>query len=590
MQDEGRRSRWSLGFAVNRSEAELRLTLIAAVVGALAAYAALAFRLTTDGISLLLFGASEAQMPLAAAALAWWHLLAITTLGGLALGLMCRFLLPGPLPQGVADVMEASALRNARMPWRQGLAAAWLNICSIGIGGSVGREGPIVHLGASLAAHVAERLKLGPSLARTLLGCGVAGGIAAAFNAPIAGVFFALEVVIGHYGLGAFAPVVIASLVGTIVTRVHLGAEPLFGIGAQEVTSFLEVPAFLLLGFTTAIVAMALMRGIALVRRLHERLALPAWLQPAVGGLVLGGIAIFEPDVLGVGYEATGQAIRNDTVLTTLIILGVAKAVATMVCLGSRFGGGIFSPSLTLGAIVGAAFGLVAGGFFAELGSRASVYAVIGMASLAASTLGAPISTTIMIFELTTDYGVTFALIAAVAVASMTTRMLFGRSFFHWQLAERGVSLDDQRELGLLRDQQVRSVMHADHLTVAEDATFDEIKWRFREHRAPIFVVDADRKLVGTIEFQDLALAACADPTEAPPDAAAIARRLQTALVPDDDLATALAKCRSLELEHIPVVDGRQNMQVVGEVRQTDLIHAYNQALLRARAIEHGRA
>lgn len=590
MQDAGRGSFWSRVLVIDGWSAEFKLSIIAVVVGALSAYAALAFRLATDAVSLLLYGVPEEEMPLAAASMTAGTLLAITTIGGLGLGLMCRFFLPGPLPQGVADVMEASALRNARMPWRQGLSAAWLSICSIGIGGSTGREGPIVHLGASLAAQVAKHLHLGPSLARTLLGCGVAGGIAAAFNAPIAGVFFALEVVIGHYGVGAFAPVVIASLIGTIVTRVHLGVDAVFGVGAQQVTSFLEVPAFLLLGFATAIVAIAMMRGVAVVRRFHEKLGVPDWLQPAVGGLALGTIALAEPAVLGIGYEATGQAIRNDTTLLPLVTLGLAKAAATAICLGSRFGGGIFSPSLALGAIVGAAFGLVAAAIFPELGSRASVYAVIGMASLAASTLGAPISTTIMIFELTTDYGVTFALIAAVAVASMTTRTLFGQSFFHWQLAERGVSLDDQRELGVLRDQHVRSVMHVDHITVAEDATFDEIKQQFRQHHAPIFVVDAERKLVGTIEFQDLADAACADPAEAPSNAAAMARRQRTALVPEDDLATAFTKCRSLQMEHIAVVRSLASMKVVGEVRQTDLIRAYNEALLRARAIEHGQA
>ena len=560
------------------------------LVGALAAYGAVVFRLATDGLTWLLYGASEERMPMAAAAMAAWNIILITSLGGLVIGLMCKWLLPQPLPQGVADVMEASAIRSGRMSLRQGLAAAWLSVFSIGIGGSVGREGPIVHLSATLASQLVQYFKLGPSLARTLLGCAVASGVAAAFNAPIAGVFFALEVVIGHYGIGAFAPVVIASLIGTVVTRLHIGDEPAFGLGAQVVQSFWEVPAFLLLGVVSGIVAILLMRGIGWMRSGYERTNVPIWLQPAIGGLALGLIALVEPHVLGVGYAATNQALDNQTPLESLLLLGVAKAVATVVCLGSRFGGGIFSPSLALGAIVGCAYGLIAAMAFPDLGSDGSVYAVVGMAALASSTLGAPISTVIMIFELTTDYGVTFAIMAAVATASMITRRFYGQSFFHWQLQIRGVDIVGGRELALMRARRVAGVMRADHVALSQDTPLEAIKTCFRKYHQPIFVLDEEDRYVGTIEFDDLADAAF--DSNAKPDLTAkdIARHTTLQLTPQDDLARAFNQCQQLQVEHIPVVRSQECGKVVGEVRYTDLIKVYNESLLRARAIEQGRA
>lgn len=483
---------------------QLLLGTVAAVVGATAAYAAIAFRELADLAALLVYGGGEAEITFRARLLPWWLLPLLPAAGGLALGLLCRFVLPGPVPQGVAEVIEASALRGGRMPLGPGLSAAFLSATSIGVGASVGREGPIVHLGATLAAWFAERLHLPPALARTLLGCGVAASVAAAFNAPIAGVFFALEVVVGHYGLGAFSPVVIASLVGTIVTRVHIGEHPAFALGAPQVASYWEVPAFLLLGVLCAAVAVALIVGIGLVQDLHERLRVPRPLRPALAGLAVGTVAIWFPQVLGVGYEITTAALLGTLPLRDYVLLAVAKSVATALCLGSLFGGGIFSPSLAIGALTGGAFGLVATGLFPDLGSDPQIYATLGMGALAASTLGAPVSTVIMIFELTGNYAATFALMASVAVASLLSQRLFGHSFFTWQLARRGVDLADHRELGLLRHRRVVEILRRDHVSVPPDADLASIWARFHERHGPIFVVDDGGRLLGRIDLEDL--------------------------------------------------------------------------------------
>ena len=569
---------------------QLVLFFLAVVVGTAAGYGALLFRLLTAAIQVLFLGYGTEHLVSAAAAIPWWQILLAPTLGGLFIGLFTRLAFPGRLPQGVAHVMEASALRQGRMALNEGLGAAFVSAASIGCGASVGREGPIVHLGATLGSSVAKRLHLSPQVAQTLLGCGVAAAIASAFNAPIAGVFFALEVVVGHYGLGAFSPVAISSVIGTVITRIHIGPDAAFILPPQQVVSFLEIPAFVLLGLVGAVAAIALIRGIALVQATHDRVSTPAWLRPALAGLVTGAIALQLPEVLGVGYETTDNALNNAYQLPFVILLAVAKGVATALCLGSGFGGGIFSPSLVLGAMVGSAFGLIAAGVFPDLGSDPSVYALLGMGALAACMLGAPISTVIMIFELTGDYGVTFAVMVAVAVASVACRQIYGHSYFTWQLADRGIDLQARRDHSLLRLRRLSEVMRREVVTVGPDADLEQLKALFLHRHLPIFVVDDDGKLYGSIAFQDLADAAFDPAREQPATARDLVHRTPVALVPEDDLETALRLCEMNDEEHMPVVDNGQDMRVIGEVRYQDLVLAYNRALLAARAAERGES
>ena len=567
---------------------QLLLFCLAVVVGTAAGYGALAFRLAYGGIQIMFFGHGTEHLASWARELPWWHIVAAPTAGGLLIGVFTRYVMPGRRPQGVPEVMEASALRHGRMSLNAGLGAAFISASAIGCGASVGREGPIVHLGATLASYVAKRLHLSSSLAKTLLGCGVAAAIASAFNAPIAGVFFALEVVVGHYGLGAFSPVVISSVIGTVITRIHIGADAAFILPPQHVASFLELPAFVLLGVVGALAAIGLMRGIALVQATHERLRVPLWLRPALAGLATGLIALQLPEVLGVGYEATDMVLKNAYGLEFLILLALAKGTATALCLGSSFGGGMFSPSLVIGAMVGGAFGIVAASAFPALGSAPSVYALLGMGAVAACTLGAPISTVIMIFELTADYGVTFAVMVAVAVASVLCRQIHWHSYFTWVLAQRGINLFGTRDQVLLRTGRVAEVMRRQVVTVGLAATLEELKALFRHRHLPIFVVDDNGRLVGAINFEDLADAAFDPEQTEPPAARDLVHRTPVALSPEDDLETALRLCEMNDEEHMPVVDNGRDLHVIGEVRHSDLVLAYNRALLAARAAERG--
>ena len=313
------------------------------VLGVLAAGAAIIFREALDLVQRTFYGYDSAQVSEMFGGISWWHILLGTTSGGLLVGMLTRYVMPDRRLEGVADVIEASALHGGKLSLRAGFGAAAVNALSLGVGASAGREGPVVHLGAALSAAVARALNLGATLSQTLLGCSVAAAIAASFNAPIAGVFFALEVVIGHYAISTFAPVVIASVIGTIVSRIYFGDFPAFIVLDHTIASFWEFPAFALLGIACAILAILFIRSIGLVEKTIERASIPPALRPAAGGLAVGLIILVFPQVFGTGYDATNAALHGNLALYLLLALIAAKFIASAVSIGCGFGSGVFS-------------------------------------------------------------------------------------------------------------------------------------------------------------------------------------------------------------------------------------------------------
>jgi CIC family chloride channel protein len=559
------------------------LSLLAVLIGVAAAYGSIALRELIALVQWGGFGASEGGLVARVAALPWWQILLVPALGGLAVGLLVRHLQGGARPHGVADVMEAGALRSGRIPLREGAVAALGAVISMGSGASVGREGPAVHLGASLAAWAGQRLRLGRSLSLTLLGCGVAAAVSASFNAPIAGAFFALEVVIGHYALSAFAPVVVASVVGTMIARVHLGDFPAFVISQLSLHSFYELPAFALLGLVSAGVAILFIRGIFFTQAAWARTGVPSWLRPALGGLAVGAIAIALPEVLAVGYEATDRALHGALPLWFLLALIAAKTAATSLSIGSGFVGGVFSPSLFVGAMTGGAFGLIAASILPELASSQSVYAIAGMGAVAGAVLGAPISTILIVFELTGSYEVTIVVMVAVAVAALLTGQLGHRSFFHLQLRARGLDLEEGREVGVMRDIDVSRVMTRKFASLAPSASIGKIKQILSEDPdADIVVVDEDGKHLGMVGFADIKDVAFEAGLDGLLYAGDLLHRGPVRLRAGDDVATALRLMDADGVDRLPVVAADESGRVIGVVHRDAALKAHGEALQAA--------
>jgi len=563
------------------------LLLLALLVGTAAGYGALGFRGLISAWGLVAFGTTEEELIAGIVHLDWWHMLTAPIIGGVLVSLLLRFALPAPRPQAVSEVIEAAALRDGRMSFRTGLANAVLNATALGFGSSVGREGPVVHLGAAIASGLSQALHLSPAMMRTLVGCGVASAVAASFNAPIAGVLFALEVVIGHYALHAFAPIVVAGVAGTIVSRIHLGNFPAFTLPELHIASTWEFPAFALSGLGGAIVAIAFMEWIFVSSDLRRRwLKLPEWALPPVGGLLVGLVAIWVPEVIGVGYEGTDNALKGGYALGALLLFLAAKILLTGLCITLRFGTGVFSPALFIGAMFGGAFGALASGLFPELGSPAGVYVIVGMGAVASAVLGAPISTILIVFELTGDYTVTLAVMVAAALASAFTHFAYGPSFFLKQLARRGLALEAGKASHLLKSTGVKAVMRTDFATAQRHTPLSEVRHMLiAQGGGKLPVTDDAGGLVGVIALADLPSEAFDPEHDREMTAEQVVRSDPPLVYGRDTLETGLQLLERTGERQLPVLSERGARTIIGMLDHEDVLRAYTAALLDA----HGR-
>lgn len=560
------------------------MLVFATLIGLAVGYAAFGFRRALSAVQYLFYGEASEYLVSTIQALPWWHVVLGPALGGLLVALFLRFVMPGGRPQSVADVIEAGMYHRGRMSFRAGLGAAAASILSIGAGASTGREGPLVHLGGSIASIVTKRLNMNRLEGHTMMACGVAAGVAASFNAPIAGVIFAHEVVLGHYALRALAPVVISGVCGTIVTRIHIGDFPAFLLPHYDILSFWQFPAFMLLGVVAGVIALIFFWSVGFTSDVVERLKIPNLLRPPMAGAAVGGIALWFPEVLGVGYEATDNALNQTYPLFLLILLVAAKMAATSISIAGGFGGGVFSPALFIGAMTGGAFGLIAANAFPELAAEHGLYSIVGMGAVASAILGAPVSTTLIVFELTGDYRVTIVLMVAVVLATAVARQFRYQSFFHWQLARRAVKLADADEL-LLHAQVVADVMVTDVETVRPQVSFGELREVYRDSAAQAFyLVDDDMRVLGVLTEPDVKYALLDPMLDDLGRAVDIASEPGPLLTPDTPLDEAMAAFRGTAHKVLAVVDRPERRRLLGVVAFRTVLEAHNRALKAAQA------
>ncbi|MHA3914471.1 chloride channel protein [Halovulum sp. GXIMD14793] len=430
-----------------RGPGQLQFWLIALVLGIAAGLAAVGFRLGIVWLQTLVYGATDETLASHAAGLLWWKVLLIPIFGGLAVGLILHHFTKDGRPQSVSHVIEGAALNDGRIDGRSGLAATLASLITLSTGGSTGREGPVVHLGAVLASKISKLIHADGVTGRDLMGCAAAAAVSASFNAPIAGALFALEVILRHFALHAFAPIVIASAAGAVVSQLFVGDITEFVLPARDLAFYVELPAFMILGLVSGIVAAMMIWAIFAAEDIGDAIqdstGLPRWLRPALAGAVLGGIAVFFPHIIGVGYETTSNALTGRLVLWEVVVFAVIKVIAVAVTFAGRMGGGMFSPSLMLGALTGWAFGLIATAIFPTVSGTVGLYALAGMGAVAAAVLGAPISTTLIVFELTGDWQAGLAVMVSVSLSSALCARLVNGSVFLAQAERRGVHLSE---------------------------------------------------------------------------------------------------------------------------------------------------
>ena len=465
----------------HRGPSQIQFWFIALMIGIAAGLAAVAFRFGISFLQTTLYGVGDVtELHSFAASLPWYWILIIPMMGGLAVGVILHHFTPVGRVRSVADVIEGAALNNGRVEKKAGVASAFASMITLGTGGSTGREGPVVHIAAMISSWISNVIRADGITGRDLLGCAVAAAVSASFNAPIAGALFALEVVLRHFAVHAFAPIVIASAAGTVINRLVFGDTAEFALpGTTALEFYAELPAYLILGLVCGLVAVTLMRCVFwaddMETRLQNRLGSPSWLRPAFAGALLGLLAIQFPHIIGVGYETTSAALTGKLLLHEAVVFAIIKTAAVAITMGGRMGGGIFSPSLMLGALTGLAFGLIATSIFPEVSGSHTLYALAGMGAVAAAVLGAPISTTLIVFELTGDWQTGLAVMVSVSISTALASRLVDRSFFLTQLERRNIHLAAGPQAYLLAMFRVASVMRKSEEGIEDDACWDLI-------------------------------------------------------------------------------------------------------------------
>lgn len=568
---------------------QLVMTLLAVVVGAAIGSLAILFVEGIDLVQTFMFGVSGTHIAQYISELPTWRILLTPTLGGLLVGLFLYYLMPGRTPKGPADVIVACEMGGGHMPIKEGILAMIASGISIGSGASVGREGPAVHMGGSFASWMAEKLHLSRSSSRVLLGCGVAAAVSASFNAPIAGALFAQEVILSHYALKAFAPVVIASLSGTVIAHQVVGNETAFHLSGAHFGSYLEFPAFIGLGILSGLCAIFFCWSILKAQKQTARLKGPAWYKPAIGGFLVGLIALWYPEVLGVGYEATDNALKGQYALSLLFALFVCKFLASVISHGFGFSGGVFSPALVIGAMLGGSYGMIVTSFFPELSSGAQSYSLVGMAAMAAAVLGAPISTTLIIFELTGDYTLTIAVMCGCVVSTLVTHQMGWQSFFLEQLKGRGIDLQSNYSSVVLQQLTVSEILKREGTYLSADASLQNVhKELVRAPGGVVFVVSHDRSLYGAISWENLPEGIFEGELDKLVLAADLADKRPPVLQSKDTLEVAKSVFEETSYQQIPVVSHEAGRAYLGCIDEREVVIAYNEALLRKRRQEQG--
>jgi len=543
--------------------------ILAAVIGGVVGMATLGL------IQLILFvqwvgygDASEFRFAQIADALPAWRVILIPTVGGLLVGLLMQWL-PGKRYHGIADVMEACALNSARMSVRSGIGAAVAAALSIGVGAPLGREGPAVHIGSSISAWIAEKLGLDRRQSLALLGCGAAAAVTVSFATPIAAVIFALEVIVGYYTLRVFAPVVIAAMVAVIVRDIFIGGEPLFYLPQYTLKSYWELVWFAMIGVLGAGTSWLVIKLVAMCQTGWSAVAIPQWLRPAIAGCLIGMIAVELPLILSVGTEAISQAIRGEMAFTMMVALLFFKLLTVGIAIGSGFAGGVFSPALYIGAMLGGVFWALAsmtGLPFAEQG----VYAVVGTAAVASAMLGAPISTILIVFELTRNYEITLGVMTAAAFASTTMSLTGHGSFFRWQLSQRAVNISAGRD-------------------ITPDSTGGELESKMGAQRQRLaMIVDEDGQFHGSTTLQLVVAHGVEQGLDHPVGAAAIDAEFSASA--SMNIVTALQRMAEQQVEYLPVVDksDKDKPVMLGVVTKTDLLAEHYDVVKREREAEFG--
>ncbi len=527
---------------------------------------------------------AEPEDPIEAAReLAWGWKIAVPALGGLLVGPLVYFFAREARGHGVPEVMKAVALRGGVIRGRIVAIKALASSLSIGTGGSVGREGPIVQIGSAFGSSLGQLMGLNTMGIRTLVGCGAAAGISATFNAPIAGAIFAAEIIVGHFAVTQFTPIVISSVVATVASRFFLGNYPAFQVPEFQIVSPFELLPYLATGVLAGLVAVAFIRTLSFTEVAFERLRIPEYLKAAVGGAMVGVIGLQLPQVFGVGYTTISLALAGTLSAVTMAALVFTKIVATSVTIGSGGSGGVFAPSLFLGAMLGGVVGTLVNQYFPGATASSGAYALVTMGAVVAATTHAPISAIIIIFELTQTIDIIPALMSACVVSSLVSQLLSRDSIYTSKLRRQGIDLEESADPNVLKSLYVRDVIDEQPEVISESANFQAIlDLVVQSDHAQYFVQNDQGKLLGAISLSEVRrLIYEQEALRHLVVAGDLVDTRHPSVTADNDLAVVMQIFSGTRLDEIAVVDAVDSASLLGTVSEKDIVEASQNEQLR---------
>jgi len=566
------------------------MVLLAVIIGILSGYAALLLRFAIEWVSL--FWTGERSWTEALDTLPWYMYLLAPTVGGLMVGwIVVRFLPDGEL-RGVSGLLADMVQRKGHIQRRQLATETVGAALAIGSGASLGREGPTVALGALISSEIGQRLGLSEQQLRTLIGCGVAAGIAASFNTPIAGVLFALEVILADYAIATFSPIVIASVLATVIARSEIGNFPAFTVPEYHLISAWEIPAYMAIGAICGLVATVFIKSMAPARVFLSRLIPDRRLRPAIVGFFIGLMGLALPQVMSIGYgfvedlllERTNPEILGVALplagFLAIVLLG--KLIATILSAAGGFPGGLFGPALFMGATVGALFGDIAHSISPAYSESYGAYALVACGALTAAALQAPLTIMLIVFEMTADYHIMLPLMAACSVATLVTRTFGRASVFTESLEERGIETSWGLEQSWMRSVPISQIPWRSIPRVSEYARLKELKQVYTAAgKGCVQVVDDEGLMTGIVTFADLQQWLIDPALDQVIVASEVVNPNVQVLAESDSLLEAIRVLDREEFEQMPIVADDNPRKVLGMVSRNAIFSTYHKMIVK---------
>ncbi len=507
-----------------------------------------------------------------------YFIILLPALGGLIVGIIVHLFIH-TRRYDIEEVIEATALHGGRMSVRNAFLEVLASIVSIGSGGSVGKEAPVVLAGSGVGSLVSQILKINGNRVKILIGCGASGGIAAAYNAPLAGVVFAVEVILGELEASSFIPIVISAVFATLVSSVIFGVRTIEVSSYQLVNPFFESILYLFLGVLAGVISAILMRALFGTHKFFDSLSIHPAIKPAIGGLFVGLIGFFYPQVFGVGYNVITDALNNGLALNLMLALIVLKIIAFSFTMGSGGSGGSIVPSLFVGAMLGGAYGSIVHGIFPMLTAESGAYALAGMGAVFAGTSRAPLASILILFELTRDYNMILPIMLACVVSNVVSSSINSESIFTEGLHRRGFTIRKGREVDIMESLLVTNAMKHNVQTVSENKKVGALISLMQSSRHAGFpVLDSNGNLSGVVTLKDVRDKVGHD--ELNKTINEICSKDVEVAYPEETLNTVLKRLAAKDIGRLPVVLKTDRTKLLGIITRSDIVKLYDKKIL----------